>query len=236
MSLARQLSELEERLREHGDGLLFTAEGRATLQLLPEFASTAAAVATSGPLSAEQTAILCLQALRIAHSVAEPRTIAAEFVATLPPDTPGIVRSTSQVVATMLSAARREIIVVGYELTSRSTLELLAAATSRGVSVMMILDRNRGSAAHVVESWPDAAPLPRVFHDRGSHGSAPFASMHAKCLLVDGDDLLITSANFTFHGMHGNIEVGVRLQGSAVIDARRLFSHLVETGVVQEYR
>ena len=58
--------------------------------------------------------------------------------------------------------------------------------------------------------------------------------MHAKCLLVNGADLLVTSANFTFHGLHGNIEIGVRLSGPPALEARKMFSHLVENGVVEE--
>ena len=64
----------------------------------------------------------------------------------------------------------------------------------------------------------------------------PYSSMHAKCLLVDGTDLLITSANFTFHGLHGNIEIGARLSGSSALEARKFFSHLVDNGIVEEVK
>jgi len=60
--------------------------------------------------------------------------------------------------------------------------------------------------------------------------------MHAKCLLVDSRDLLVTSANFTFHGLHGNIEIGVRLSGAPAVEARKIFSHLVENRIVEELR
>jgi len=75
---------------------------------------------------------------------------------------------------------------------------------------------------------------PKIFHDRERLDGAPYASMHAKCLLVDGSDLLVTSANFTFHGLHGNIEIGVRLAGAPAAEARKIFSHLVESRVVEE--
>jgi len=58
--------------------------------------------------------------------------------------------------------------------------------------------------------------------------------MHAKCLLVDGTDLLITSANFNFHGLHGNIEIGIRISGPPAAEARKIFSHVVESGLVGE--
>jgi phosphatidylserine/phosphatidylglycerophosphate/cardiolipin synthase-like enzyme len=60
--------------------------------------------------------------------------------------------------------------------------------------------------------------------------------MHAKCLLVDGHDLLVTSANFTFHGLHGNIEIGIRLSGPPAAEARKIFSHLVGNQVLEEVR
>jgi len=60
--------------------------------------------------------------------------------------------------------------------------------------------------------------------------------MHAKCLLVDGTDLLITSANFTFHGLQGNVEIGVRLSGPPAAEARKIFSYLIERGVVEEVK
>ena len=59
--------------------------------------------------------------------------------------------------------------------------------------------------------------------------------MHAKCLLIDASDLLITSANFTFHGLHGNIEIGIRISGPPAVEARKIFSHLVESGAVAEF-
>jgi phosphatidylserine/phosphatidylglycerophosphate/cardiolipin synthase-like enzyme len=57
--------------------------------------------------------------------------------------------------------------------------------------------------------------------------------MHAKCLLVDASDLLVTSANFTFHGLQGNVEIGVRLRGAPAAEARKIFSHLVESRVLE---
>jgi hypothetical protein len=43
----------------------------------------------------------------------------------------------------------------------------------------------------------------------------------------------VTSANFTFHGLHGNIEIGVRLRGAPATEARKIFSHLVENRILE---
>jgi phosphatidylserine/phosphatidylglycerophosphate/cardiolipin synthase-like enzyme len=164
-----------------------------------------------------------------------PRLIEAELVATLPPDTPGIARPTERVIREMIERASNEIILLGYELTDQETMRLLSEAAAKGVSVNMICDRERGSAKRLFDAWPANTQLPRIFHDKERSDGAPYASMHAKCLLVDGRELLVTSANFTFHGLHGNIEIGVRLSGAPATEARKIFSHLIESGVVIEF-
>ena len=58
--------------------------------------------------------------------------------------------------------------------------------------------------------------------------------MHAKCLLVDTVDLLVASVNFTFHGLHGNTEIGIRLGGAPAGEARKVFSYLVESGFLED--
>jgi len=128
----------------------------------------------------------------------------------------------------------QEVILLGYELTDQGMMRLLTEAASHGAAVIMICDRERGSARRVLDGWPADVRQARIFHDRERADGAPYASMHAKCLLVDGTDLLITSANFTFHGLHGNIEIGIRISGPPAAEARKIFSHVVESGLVGE--
>jgi phosphatidylserine/phosphatidylglycerophosphate/cardiolipin synthase-like enzyme len=177
---------------------------------------------------------LCLQALTIQRSQFEPHLVNAELVATLPPETPGLARPTEGVVREMIGRATSEVILLGYELTDTSLVGLLAHASSRGANVIVICDRNRGAIRMVQATWPTSARRPRIFQDRERADGAPYASMHAKCLLVDGNDLLVTSANFTFHGLRGNIEIGVRLSGPPANEARKIFSHLVNQNILEE--
>jgi phosphatidylserine/phosphatidylglycerophosphate/cardiolipin synthase-like enzyme len=175
---------------------------------------------------------LCLQALRIQHDEQKPKVLDAELVATLPPEAPGLARPTQRAVWQMVEYATTAIILLGYELTDRNLIALLAEAGARGVHVILICDRERGAAARILESWPSQTPAPRILHDRQRADRAAYASMHAKCLLVDAIDLLVTSANFTFHGLHGNIEIGLRVRGAPAAEARKIFSHLVENQIL----
>lgn len=231
MGLARDLVELEARLRNREGVDLFALVERSGLLTVPECASILEHIRSTDPASVMR---LCLQALRIQHEELRPKLLDAELVATLPPETPGIARPTERVVREMIDGATTEIILLGYELTDRDLIGLLAAAAGRGSAVIMICDRGRGAAQRVLESWPSHTPSPRIFHDRERAEGAPYASMHAKCLLTDGRDWLVTSANFTFHGLHGNIEIGVRLGGAPAAEARKSFSYLVESRVLED--
>lgn len=233
VSLARDLVVLEEKLRDSGIELFVPIEKGGLLESA-EVRSVAFRVESLCLRDPIQMIRLCLQALRVQHDEFKPRLIDAELVATLPPGVPGIARPTSQVLQEMLRPLIREVILLGYEITDRDVMKLLAGATSRGAEVIMICDRERGAAQRVLEGWPPNLRRPRIFHDRKWPEKSAFASIHAKCLLVEGSDLLITSANFTFHGLHGNVEVGVRLSGPPAAEARKIFSHLVESGIVEE--
>ena len=157
--------------------------------------------------------------------------IQAELVATLPPGMPGIARTTDQVLLEMLRPSVEEVVLLGYELTDLKTMRLLVEAEAAGADVIVICDRARGAAERVLEL---GLRRPRVFQNRERPDGLPYSSMHAKCLLVNGRDLLITSANFTFHGLHGNIEIGVRLSGPPALEARKIFSHLVQNCILEE--
>ena len=231
MGFARDLVELEARLRDYEGVDLFAPLERGGVLEVPECASVLGRIQVTDPASVMR---LCLQALRIQHEELRPKLLDAELVATLPSESPGIARPTERVVRQMIDGAKSEIILLGYELTDRDMIGLLATAASRGATVILICDRGRGAAARVFEAWASATPPPRIYHDRERSGGTAYASMHAKCLLVDGRDLLVTSANFTFHGLHGNIEIGVRLTGAPAAEARKIFSHLVENRILEE--
>ena len=233
MGLPRDLVNLEAALRsdtnvdlfapiEHGGGdLKNSAMARALIESLQRrrFADP------------ERTLRMCLQALRVQYQELDSGSIDAELVATLPPGIPGIARTTDQVLMEMLRPPVREVILLGYELNDQEIIGLLIDVEAAGADLIVICDRTRGTAERILKLGLGRV---RVFQDPERQDGPPYASMHAKCLLVNGTDLLVTSANFTFHGLHGNIEIGVRLSGPPAFEARKVFSHLVQNNIVEE--
>lgn len=144
-------------------------------------------------------------------------------------------RNTPQVVSEMLSQAEHHVVVLAYtlwfgQLDAGAVLDQLAGARSSGVTVTFVVDRRysaNGIAEHnlvqLKNQWPAATPRPQVY-SWGDEDDA-IAKLHAKMVVVDRRDLLVTSANLTGHGMTGNLELGVRLMGQ---DAARAHDHVMD--------
>jgi len=86
--------------------------------------------------------------------------------------------------------------------------------------------------AFLENDWPGRR-TPEVFYDpRGlSTESRPKAALHAKCVVADEEEALITSANFTEAAQERNIEVGVLLRiPSFAVSLREQFDTLLNRG------
>jgi phosphatidylserine/phosphatidylglycerophosphate/cardiolipin synthase-like enzyme len=82
--------------------------------------------------------------------------------------------------------------------------------------------------------WPEGTRLPEIFYDvrsQDGHYEGETAVLHAKCIVMDGEEVLVTSANFTEAAHQRNIEVGllVRSQGVAR-QVTQFFDGLVSAG------
>ena len=83
--------------------------------------------------------------------------------------------------------------------------------------------------------WPGER-LPEVFHDPRSLDTdgKKRASLHAKCIVIDEDRALITSANFTEAAHERNIEAGTVITDSILARALRgQFDTLVDHGALK---
>lgn len=218
---------LLRRLEESGDSP-FGAAGRAASEAMlgePELEADLDA-ALSSPATALHLLWKCAATARGGNGAAAR---SSEFVATLPSGVPNGARPTNIVVREMLEAARTQIVVLGYAFTAAGgILDRLLGAAARGVSVLIVCDRTNGGLTEIDENWPTFLPLPLIYVN--SESDDPMQKMHCKMMIVDEQDMLITSANFTYHGMLANIEFGVRLRDVASSKAAGAFvEHLIQT-------
>jgi phosphatidylserine/phosphatidylglycerophosphate/cardiolipin synthase-like enzyme len=83
--------------------------------------------------------------------------------------------------------------------------------------------------------WPGQR-LPEVFHDPRSLSFAlgPQTCLHAKCVVIDDEQLLVTSANFTEAAHQRNIEAGVLISDAVAAKAlRSQFEALATRGILK---
>ena len=94
----------------------------------------------------------------------------------------------------------------------------------------------RRFAENFVENeWPGTR-LPRVYYDPRSLKPTPAtaSALHAKCVVVDGLQALVTSANFTEAAQTRNVELGLLVDDRAV--AGRIEEHfrsLIRNGFLE---
>jgi phosphatidylserine/phosphatidylglycerophosphate/cardiolipin synthase-like enzyme len=165
------------------------------------------------------------------------------------PEVSGVAnRDTSVVVSDLFTRAAKSVVVIGYAVyQGQRVFQSLAARMNERpeLRVRMYLDIPRKPGDTTIESelvrrfchqfrktqWPSSVCLPEIYYDPRStaldRDSA--ASLHAKCVVADGRDVFVSSANFTEAGQTKNIELGV-LVSSPVLAERiaGFFEQLVE--------
>jgi phosphatidylserine/phosphatidylglycerophosphate/cardiolipin synthase-like enzyme len=176
---------------------------------------------------------LVMRALEVEAS--EPRGQAAkvECVTTLPVAPLVPTRPTRTVIREMITAGRRCVLIAGYMITDGSgVIPLAHHSAARGLDVTLICDSGNDDAARIKSAWPAGVTAPRILIN--SPDGPTTGKMHAKVLLVDENDLLVTSANFTHHGHAVNVEYGLRLSGEPARRTAAFFRTIEEQGVLVE--
>ncbi len=167
-----------------------------------------------------------------------------EVVWTGPPVQGTYLRATRQVVQDLIHGATSDLLVVGYWLAGsedsegiiRDVIAQVAAAVRRGVRVTMVLDQGerpygKNNRETLVELWPQDVQLPALLTWEIPEGEQHL-KLHAKVLVADQRDALVTSANLTMHALDKNMEMGVRIVGQPALQIVRHFDLLRQRDVL----
>jgi phosphatidylserine/phosphatidylglycerophosphate/cardiolipin synthase-like enzyme len=190
--------------------------------------------------------------LELTADALSSRPLLEDFVdlVTTGPEAGGIAnRGTGVVVSELFRRAERSVLIAGYAVyQGQKVFQALGDRMMQRpqLEVRMFLDlpRKQGdtsSADAVVagfvhefrrSQWPNGMPLPHVYccEQLMTLDGKP-GSLHAKCIVVDGLHVFVSSANFTEAAQQRNIEVGLLLQ-SRVVGERvcRFFETLLDNG------
>nr|WP_269322530.1 phospholipase D-like domain-containing protein [Lactobacillus delbrueckii] len=133
------------------------------------------------------------------------------LVVTAPPSFRIDAKPTMTVVRSMLEGAGRNILITGYSLSSyfSELTDTIIDKSQRGVFVKFFINN--------IEKQPDVDKFLRYkgrflqIYDY-SNEEDKMAALHAKVISVDMKQTLITSANLSYHGQQGNIELGALVE------------------------
>ena len=185
-----------------------------------------AAVAGSRDSATVSLALQTAVALRCVERLQRPEI---EIVWTGPQADGPLVRPTAAVIEEMLRTVREagEILIVGYSLTAgydspmTGIIDLLGQASRRRAVVTVVLHRDEEARnrANLLDGWDPDPVKPRLY-TWDPPQDFPYTKLHAKVIVVDRLEALVTSANLTAHGLQANLELGLE---SA--DHRRRRSH-----------
>lgn len=173
-------------------------------------------------------------------------------VVTTGPDPSLSSRDTAVVTRELFAGAQRRVLAVGYavhqgDVVFRTLAERLDQSSGLEVRLCIDIQRRPGDTsiaddivARFAErfaraEWPGKR-LPRVFFDPRSLDATTRhrASLHAKCIVVDGSAALVTSANFTEAAQERNIELGLHVRNAVVCQRiEEHFSKLIGNGHLQ---
>ena len=185
---------------------------------------------------------LLLRAFAAGVQAADASSSSVEVVVS-GPDAAGGARDTGVVMRQLFAKARRRVLAVGFAVRQgKSVFRTLAERLDRDNALEATLcidvrrppgdtsiDRDilrRFANEFVRNEWPGSRQ-PRVYYDPRSLEPAgrTASSMHAKCVVIDGAQALVTSANFTEAAQERNIELGLLVDAQPV--ARRIDEHFL---------
>ena len=152
---------------------------------------------------------------------------------------------TDQTITDLLLKAHTSITIVGYAMTSDKHVKEVFSILQKNsrinkIDVKFIFDKAGEKKVHgkkqpsvkkiIRNNWDSDITFPKIYtYDDGLK-----SSLHAKVLIIDSKEILITSANMTGRGMTRNLEMGVRHTGKAAAEAEELIAALISNKIIKQ--
>lgn len=139
----------------------------------------------------------------------------AELVITAPPSFAMQTKATKVVVKSMIENAQSSILITGYSLSDyfADLVDCIIEKSQEGVFVKFFVNNieSQGSCDKLCRY---KGKFLKIYNYPRQEDS--MSALHAKVISVDMRDTLITSANLSYHGQEGNIELGTHIVSQSI--------------------
>ena len=136
--------------------------------------------------------------------------------------------ATLSTMLSMIQEAKSSIMIVGYVVFNgiEPIFNALSKAADNGVTVDFLFDKALKHKKLINSMWKSKRK-PNIYSYKPKQKRS---SLHAKVVIIDDSQLLVTSANMTGNAIETNIEMGIIHKGKIVKDAKTLFQSLIYEG------
>ena len=159
----------------------------------------------------------------------------SELVVTAPPSFSVKARSTVNTVSSMILRAQNSILITGYSLSGYfgDLVDCMIQKSKSGVLIKFFENGLEGQA-EFEKLLKYRGRFLRIYNYQKPED--PMSSLHAKVICVDQSKTLITSANLSYHGQEGNIEMGTYIESATIArQVDEVFTKLLFSKVFLEY-
>ena len=159
----------------------------------------------------------------------------SELIVTAPPSFSVKARSTVNTVSSMILRAQNSILITGYSLSGYfgDLVDCMIQKSKSGVLIKFFANGLEGQA-EFEKLLKYRGRFLRIYNYQKPED--PMSSLHAKVICVDQSKTLITSANLSYHGQEGNIEMGTYIESATIArQVDEVFTKLLFSKVFLEY-
>ena len=156
------------------------------------------------------------------------------LVATTPPSFGIKAKSTMNTVTDLLTHANSSILITGYSLSDyfSDMVDCIIQKSQKGVLVKFFVNQIENQT-HFDKLYRYKGKFLKIYNYPPS--TDKMSALHAKVVCVDQEKTLITSANLSYHGQEGNIELGTLIESRKTAkQVEELFTKLLFNKVFVE--
>lgn len=137
----------------------------------------------------------------------------AELVVTFPDSFRVKSKKTEAVVYSLINEAEKSITMTGYSISDffSEMLDIIIKKSQQGVYITLYIN-DLERQKEVLERLLSYQSKFLKIYEFQKDAEDKMAALHAKVLVIDRKVSLVSSANLSYHGMQGNIEMGILLQ------------------------
>jgi len=171
---------------------------------------------------------------KLVATAATPHKDIASLIVTAPPSFAIRNKLTKIVVDDMISNAQKSILITGYSLSEyfQDVMEKIIQKSQQGVLVKFYVNNIENQKCFDRLCAYQGRFL--KIYNYPKHNDV-MSALHAKVISVDQTETLITSANLSYHGQEGNIELGTHIVSNEIAkQVEQLFTQLLFSKVFEE--